>query len=254
VRVRVASFNVRTGLGLDWCRSWPFRRQAVAATLTALDADIVGLQEVHRFQRRWLLGRLPAYDAAGLGRGPRGGGEACPVLTRRGAVRVLDCQTRWYGDAPDTAGTRLVGARSPRVATVCRLAGLADTTAAVEIHVINTHLDEANHENRMRSARQLAGWVDRSVPAIVLGDLNATPDDPVVQALADGAGLGLALPPSDAGGTVHHFTGRTDGRRLDHILVSAHWTVVRAWVDTAGHSGGPASDHWPVAADLELSG
>jgi endonuclease/exonuclease/phosphatase family metal-dependent hydrolase len=84
---------------------------------------------------------------------------------------------------------------------------------------------------------------------MVMGDLNEGLDGPAVTALASATGLRNAVPAS-AGGSNHEFTGRTDGRRLDHLLVPPTWAVRAAAVDHRPVDGRLASDHWPVVADV----
>lgn len=243
--LRVATFNIRNGLGLDGWNIWPLRRRATADAIASLDADVVGLQEVYGFQRRFLVKRLGAYSAEWSGRRDGRKGEACPVLVRTARVSAVAARSRWFADEPDVPGGRLAGASFPRLATICRL-----RVDGVEIEVANTHLDEAVAENRLRSVMLLLDWLDPTVPRVVLGDLNAEPDDTVLQKMHD-AGLHQALP-AGAGGTNHDFTGRTDGRRIDHILVSDDFRVERAEIVTVRPGGRLPSDHWPVVADLRL--
>jgi endonuclease/exonuclease/phosphatase family metal-dependent hydrolase len=250
-RLRVASFNVRNGWAFDWGRSWPFRRRALAATLEALDADVAGLQEAYAFQLRFLGRAVPGYRVGGEGRDGGQRGEHCPVLVRSAVARIVAARTRWYGEAPEAAGTRLPGARFPRIATTCRIELLA---GGGHLDVTSTHLDERCDAHRRRSAAQLVGWLDPSVPNVVTGDFNAGPDSPVVAPLLE-AGFRHALPPGP-GGTVHRFTGRVDGRRIDHVLVRGPLEVVAAGVVTGADCvpARRASDHWPVVADLRLTG
>ncbi len=247
IELRVVSFNIRNGRAIDGRQSWPFRRRSTAMAIARLDADAIGLQEVLGFQLQWLRSQLPAYEAVGAGRSRGQRGERCPVLTHRAGVRLLDSCTRWYGDQPDRPGSRLAGAPFPRVATMCRL----ELEAGAVIQLTNTHLDARSSDHRQQSAEQLRSWLDPELPQIVVGDLNAKPDDPVLRTLAE-AGLIQALP-AHAGGTAHSFTGRADGRRVDHILASRHFEVTAAGV--ADHwGGGPLpSDHWPVVATLRLT-
>ncbi len=246
--VRVASFNIRNGLAFDGWNSWPFRRRATARTIEDLDADIVGLQEVYGFQLRWLQRQLPRYTVvAGQGRNGGGRGEMCPLLVRPSAAKVSHATTRWYGDSPEAPASRLPGASSPRIAT---LANLRLEPSGVAVQVLSTHFDEAIATNRVRSARQVLDWLDRSTPHIVLGDLNGTPDDGAVEVLLRG-GLESALRPED-GGTAHRFTGRRDGRQIDYVLFSKHWDVRSPTVDVPHRIRRLPSDHWPVVADLDL--
>ncbi|MGH9280707.1 MAG: endonuclease/exonuclease/phosphatase family protein, partial [Acidimicrobiales bacterium] len=175
---------MRNSRALDGRHSWPLRRRSTAEVLQRLDADIVGLLEVYAGALRYLLRSLREYEAVGAGRGRRGGGERCPVLVRSSRFRVLDASTRWFGTTPDAPGTRLPGARSPRVATVVRLHAL---------DVANTHLDERLRENRRASLTQLAGWVEPDHPTIVMGDFNTTPDDDAAFAVVRASGLRPAL-------------------------------------------------------------
>ncbi|HET9444095.1 MAG TPA: endonuclease/exonuclease/phosphatase family protein [Acidimicrobiales bacterium] len=247
--LRVATFNIRNGRALDGWNSWPFRRRAVADTIANLDADLLGLQEVFAFQLRWLRGRLPGYLDVGAGRGVRGG-ERCPVLFRAGRARLLDHRTRWFGEEPDHPGSRLPGARFPRIATVCRLELVP---GGRHLQLACTHLDERAERRRIRSAEQLAGWLDPDLPRIVVGDLNAEPGSPVLAEL-ESAGLRPALPADAPGGTSHRFSGSREGRRIDHVLVSGHFEVVAASVAHAVVGERLPSDHWPVVAELRLTG
>ena len=244
--LRVATFNIRNGRALDGLvRSWPFRRRAVVAAIAALDADVVGLQEVYRFQLRSLLRGLPRCASVGEGRSVRRRGEHVPLLVDRGRVRVVEQTTRWFGDEPDRPGTRLPGARFPRIATLAVL-----EVGGTRLQVVGTHLDARSPQHRARSVEQLVSWLDPTVPRVVLGDLNAGPDAPELRPLLD-AGLREALP-ADAGGTNHDFTGRTDGARLDHVLVSPEVEVLAAEIAHPGRGGRLPSDHWPVVADLRV--
>lgn len=98
--VRVATFNIRNGRAMDLMNSWPLRRHATAAAIAELGADIVGLQEVFEFQRRYLDQRLGAYRWFGQGRDGARAGEQCPIGVSGTSLTVLDDRTRWYGDRP----------------------------------------------------------------------------------------------------------------------------------------------------------
>ncbi|WP_162605329.1 endonuclease/exonuclease/phosphatase family protein [Jiangella ureilytica] len=244
--LRVATFNIRNGLALDWLNSWWFRRGAAVTAIRSLGADVLGLQEVYEFQRGYLVRKLPGLRWHGQGRGGGRSGEQCPVAVSGGFLTVLEHRTRWYGETPDVPGTRLPDASFPRVATLLRL---RDQRTTREFAVVNTHLDERHPANRAASVRQLVGWLDPAVPAVVMGDFNAVPDDGDVMGPLLEAGF---RPAPVTGGTVHRFTGTATGRRIDHILAGPQWTIEEAGVERGRPDGKLPSDHWPVRATLRL--
>jgi endonuclease/exonuclease/phosphatase family metal-dependent hydrolase len=247
-RLRVATFNIRNGLGLDGGNAWPFRRATTGRTIAALEADVIALQEAYAFQQRYLERSLSRYHYLGAGRSDGTKGERCPVMVDASFAEVIDVDHVWFGPTPSRPGSKLPGANFPRLASI---ATLELTEARQRIVVTSTHLDESSAERRRVSSEQLVAALDPAVPQIVMGDLNADPGSDVLAVYED---WGLTLvEPDGTTGTEHRFTGRTDGRRIDHILVSRHFDVVDARVFTARLGRPLASDHFPVCAVLDLA-
>lgn len=245
--LRVASFNIRNGRALDGRHLWPLRRHATRTAIAALDADVVCLQEVYRFQRRYLLKRLPGYAAEGQGRAGANRGEQCPILFRPERVEVESTTTRWFGPDPDRPGARMPGASFPRIAT---MAVLREVASGTRFGIANLHLDERRSELRVESILMVTAWLTPGVPWLIVGDLNDTPAGPALEAAAQ-QGFASALP-DDAPGTSHGFSGGVDGPRIDHILVSEGWEVMASGVRAGPDKRPFPSDHWPVFADLRL--
>lgn len=247
------SFNLRHGFGRDGRHSWPLRRRAAADTLDALHAELIGLQEMHGFQQRYLLRRLPGYAAVGAGRDDgRGRGERCAVLYRPARLRLDSWTVRWLSDTPAVPGSRSWGNAITRIVTLCRF---TDLSGGRRFGVADTHWDGASAASRLRSAEAILGRLDPGLPWIVLGDLNATAADPAVKALVAGglrdtmAHLGVRGP---GAGTHHRWDGAGDGTRIDYVLVTPEWEVLDARVVQRAGARGLPSDHWPVAATLRL--
>ncbi len=248
MHVRVATWNIRSGLSFDRRSFWWWRRPRVRDVLADLGPDVVGAQEVFAFQRRWLLRRCHpdgCWGAVGSGRGRGGRGEAAPVLWRTDRLEVTGATTRWFGEQPERSGTRAADADAPRIATWVDLdADERDSS----FRVVNTHF--ASHSDRARhaAAAQLVAELTAAPerPTIVVGDFNATLGDAELAPLLT-HGLRSVLP-DGAGPTATAFE-REPGRRLDHVLVSPEWEVVSGQVWSAA---GTASDHYPVVADLRL--
>jgi endonuclease/exonuclease/phosphatase family metal-dependent hydrolase len=182
----------------------------------------------------------------GDGRSRRRRGEHTSVIVRAPGAEVVNAATRWFGASPDVPGTRISGAGFPRIATTALVQLRNDRV----VSVTSTHFDEHSDERRIASASQLVSWLaDDDTPQVVLGDLNATPRSAVLAQFADAGFTRVDTGPS---GTTHHFTGRTDGRTIDHILVRGDLAVVAAGVSHERPGGRLPSDHWPVWADLDL--
>jgi endonuclease/exonuclease/phosphatase family metal-dependent hydrolase/membrane-associated phospholipid phosphatase len=247
--LRVATFNIRNGWALDWGHVWWLRRRSTAATIDALDADVAALQEVYPFQRRWLERAVPGRSWVGAGRTDGlGRGEQCPITWRPGILALEAWEVRWFSERPDQAGSRFPGARAPRIAVLARF---RDRRSGWPFGVVNTHFDAHDRGLRVRSARMLLDWLatdDR--PWIVLGDLNGELGGPTLDVLERGGYR--SVDPDDERGTAHQFTGRIDGRRIDHVLVGSGWSVRSSAVPTHRPGRTLPSDHWPVVADVEL--
>lgn len=240
--MRFATFNIRTGLGFDLGHSWPFRRASTVDAIFGLEADVVGLQEVREFQRRYLDSQIP--DLRWFGEGREGGlsGEQCPVVLASSALDIISSRTQWYGSSPLTKG-RLPDASAPRVATLVRLR----THDGVDIDAVNTHLDERHSVNRETSVRQLVDWMIPDTPTVVMGDFNAEPGDAALGPLL-AAGYQLV---AVEGPTAHGFVG-VGGTTIDHIFVSRHWAIEGSGVVREFPRGRLPSDHWPVWVDARL--
>lgn len=250
--MRVATYNIRNMVALDWASLWWRRRARLRVEVAQLDVDVLAMQEAYPWQIRWLAEhalQTPEWEVTGVGRNVGGRGEGVPLWHRAGTLRRLSDQTRWFGPTPDIPGSRIVGAQFPRIATIAHYALVADES---RITVVNLHLDSASEENRAASIQQVTDWIALeagTTPMIVLGDFNAPMSEPGFSILHE-VGMTSALP-DDAGPTSNGFgRGSENQMQIDHVFVSPHFEVTHAEVRT---SAGYASDHYPVVVDLSLT-
>ena len=249
-QLRVATFNIRNSSAPDGDNAWPVRREATVSAIKALDAEVVGLQEVLPDQLDYLRDQFAGWQLVGAGRDDGvHAGEHSVVLIRPGDWQVESDETRWLSAEPSTPGSVGWDAHLTRIATLVRLTH-ADGT---RVGVANTHYDHAGEIARVESSRLLAQWIaeEPTLHWILMGDLNATPDSAPLKALT-AAGLLDAVPATEGGSEHGDFTGATDLDRIDHILTDDSWRVVDAHVSHYRPDGRLPSDHWPVVATLEL--
>lgn len=259
--LRAMTFNIRLDIASDGANAWPQRKAMVAALIAREAPDVLGMQEVLLHQKRDLEAALPSYEMIGAARDDgREAGEFSPLAWRRDRFEMLRSGTFWLSPAPAVPGKGW-DAALPRIAT---WAVLRDRGTGVRLRVLNAHFDHVGREARLNSAAIIARWVaegaDSALPAIVLGDLNADPESEPYRRLAGDsaanlrdARLATRTPPYGPPGTFTGFDiGKAPTLPIDHILVTAAFTIDRNAVITQHWGGRLPSDHYPVVADLRL--
>jgi endonuclease/exonuclease/phosphatase family metal-dependent hydrolase len=233
-RVAVLSYNIHAGIGVDGKHDIA----RIAGVIRGVTPDLVSLQEVDRRTKRSAgrdlaeeLARATGLQAAFGKAMDYAGGEYGVAALARGKIVTAD-----------THGIEPSPGQEPRV--------ILDVTAEVPscgaVRLLATHFDNRTAADRMRGAR-LANTLARAaaLPALLAGDLNATPEAEEIRELAAewsvaGAGLNLLTIPV-----------AEPSRQIDYILFrpARRWRVVEAKVLDER----VASDHRPVFAVLELT-
>lgn len=257
--LRVGTFNVRFASSNDGEHLWERRRERLAALLRSWEPDVLGLQEPLRSQIDDILQALPEYAHAGVGRDDGvAAGEFCPIFYRRSRFRLLESGTFWLSEEPEQPGSMGWGARHARI---CTWGHLAEQGSEAAFYLYNVHLD---HEAQEARESGLALVLERirqrpaADPVILTGDFNAGPDNPAVIRVQQPASpvsrsALSAADSADAGaGTFHGFTGQAMKSPIDYIFVSPEWRVLEGAVMRGDGLRPFVSDHFPVAATLEL--
>jgi len=261
--LRVMTFNIRHDEPADRDNAWPGRRDKVAGTIAFFRADVAGLQEVLAPQLRDLERLLPGYGWVGAGRDDgRQAGEFNPVLYLKSRFRVIDSSTFWLSETPDRPSRGWDGA-CPRVVTWARL---MDTRTGSEFTAFNTHFDHVGPRARAESARLLlarAAAIGGDHPAIVTGDFNCGREEEPYRILVSGSGPAPVFedardlsrqPPYGSSYSFNGFsTAVPRGGPIDHIFVRGVSSVLRCGVISDFWDGRPASDHFPVFAEVRLA-
>ncbi|MEO7720093.1 MAG: endonuclease/exonuclease/phosphatase family protein [Capsulimonas sp.] len=225
--LRIATYNIRGGLGMDDVRSLP----RIAEVLHTLEADIVCLQEVHQ--------NLPW---SGLANQPR------RLKHLLGSEVVFQRNlSLWFGGFGNAIVTKapvlhvkrhaLPGGREPRGCLEVRL-----QTNLGELKVLSTHLGLSDGERR-RQVMRLAEIVNADrTPVVLCGDFNEGPDAGNLQFLLEQTGL------RDAGvGGDFTYSSDAPRARIDFVLLSETLSEDGLWVAPS-----IASDHYPVISNIKL--
>lgn len=261
-RLRVMTYNIRFDNPADGVHAWPNRKELVASVIRFHKADIIGVQEALEHQIQDLMELLPGYDWVGVGRNEDEGGEFSAILYRSSVVTVKAAQTFWLSESPDEPGSQSWDSSLPRIAT---WAHFVTSSEERELFVLNTHFDHRGEQARLESAHLIKEQTSRlanGLPVIVMGDLNATSEQPPLALLSDTPlpdgrslhdGFVHSLQPHH--GPASTWTGFTKieaDRRIDYIFASEDLPINYHAILTDKLEDRYPSDHLPVLVEVGL--
>ena len=254
----VMTFNIRTAAGRDGDNAWPNRRELVVETIRGVDPHILGLQEALGEQIEFLEEELPEYRWLGVDRGLNGGrglSEATPLFYRYRDLIPIESGTFWLSGDPDRPSRRR---RVGRIVTWARFHHLETRR---QIYVFNTHFTLRRGPRQVESARRINARISElpsGSPVIVMGDFNAVAESSDTWDAATSEGLRdawtIAGERSGPALTSNGFGPPPEGRegRIDWFLVGGPVQVPSIRTVVHSSEGRYPSDHYPVAARLEI--
>jgi endonuclease/exonuclease/phosphatase family metal-dependent hydrolase len=215
--VRFVTYNIHHGQGVDGL----FSPRRIARVLAALNADVIGLNEVLKLSRRLdqatiigdVLGMSHAYAEThrysfwGAGNG----------ILSRGQIEAVD-------------GFDLPGGMERRECLICTI-----ELDGVRFRFATAHL-ALNRDARARSIEILVSDLPQDLPLVLAGDFNAP--------MSDIEPLRARFTVVDAPPTFPSFK---PSKPLDVMAFSEHWRATNVLVATS-----IASDHRPLVVDLEI--
>ncbi len=219
--LRIALANVHYGFDVEG------RQQALAvgALFAGLEPDIIALNEI---DRGWLITGAPdllATYAAATGMTAVFAPASDEVWGNALLTRLPVIEVR---------RDRLPRGRDPLVRSA--LTVVVELPDGSPLGVVVTHLSNVDRmgDTRLPQAQAVAAIVarlmERGIPVVVAGDLNARPEDPELQAL-EGLGLIRSLPPSRP--TFPDVAARV---QIDHVLAPPTFVVEQAGTLATGRS------------------
>ena len=259
-KLRVMTYNIRFDNPADGVHAWPNRKELVASVIRFHKVDIIGVQEALEHQIQDVIDLLPGYDWVGVGRDEDGGGEFSAILYRSSVVAVKAAQTFWLSETPEEPGSKSWDSSLPRIATWAHFVTSSDGR---ELFVLNTHFDHRGEQARLESARLIKEQVSKlayGLPVIVMGDLNATSEQPPLVLLSDTPlsdgrslhdGFDHSIQPHH--GPASTWTGFTKieaERRIDYIFASEDLPIHYHAILTDKLEDRYPSDHLPVLVEL----
>lgn len=254
--LKVMTFNVRFDNPQDGPNAWPLRKELVVKTILEESPDLLGTQECTISQLQYLMENLKGYAACVPPRqvddDPRV--QMPTIFFRKERLNPLECGEFWLSETPKIYRSKSWEAAFPRLFTYGKF---LEPSTGRKLWFANTHLDHVSAKARLMAAQMIWAWLMRKrLPLVLVGDFNEEAGGDVHGILTGskgklqdvwrkGGGAGKPEP-----STIHHFTGKGEGGRIDWILASGHFEVLESRL--VERKEGFPSDHFPCVALLQL--
>lgn len=263
--LRLASYNVHYIVTFQaegpWSiGDWGRRKVPLDLAFKAIDADVIGFQEMESFGGSssssqnltldWLLENNRGYGAAAVG-DPRIFPSTQPILYRTHRLKPLDQGWFFFSETPDVIYSRTFNGSFPAFAS---WAEFEDLETGAAFRVVNLHTDFRSRSNRLQSmelvAERIEPWIDAGETVFVIGDFNARSGARTLQIVEE---KGVTFPKVQ-GSTYHLNRGLNLFGAIDHIGIAGDAEPVgEPIVLRQKFDGEWPTDHYPVILDVKLS-
>lgn len=255
-RLGLMTFNIRLGTVDDGPNHWKLRREMVFGVIREHGPDLVGMQEVVRFQLDELLAALPNYEGFGAGREDgQTKGEYSPILYRKDRLKLLESGTFWLSETPEVPGSKSWDTACTRVCTWGRF---RENRTGRTLYFFNTHLDHKSQPAREKGIALVLQRIEERPhkdPVFLTGDFNAGENNAAIKLVKKFKHLRdsyrVAHPDEKEVGTFNGWKGKSDGDKIDYIFVPRGVNVVSAEILHENRDGRYPSDHFPLMTIVE---
>lgn len=264
--ITIMTLNIRYDEPADGPNRWDARKEMVRDLILRVAPDFVGTQEVLERQSVYLREQLPEYASLGRSRevDPKSG-EACLIFYRTGQWRLdpNDQGFFWLSETPETPGSGSWNTTYPRIVVWGRF---LDKKTGQAVYVFNTHLDHKSEPAKQNGAKLIAKRIaerKHNDPVFLTGDFNSEESSVGIRYLTGQAAdtpvklvdtFRAIHPDTKEVGTFHGFKGKTEGGKIDYILVSPGLKVLAAEILRDNKNGRYPTDHFPVMTKVRLEG
>lgn len=259
--IKWATFNIRLDTPYDSLNNWEYRKDSVASFIRNQDLDIVGMQEVLHNQLVDLKTRLPEYAEIGVGREDgKTKGEYAPIFFKKDRFEVLDNNTFWLSQYPDSIGFIGWDGACTRIATWAKM---KDKQNGKIFMAINTHFDHVGTEARRKGALLIIEKIKEIVgdqPAVLTGDFNVNDSSEAYNTLTTNSFVlkdahKEAQTKEGVDYTFHNF-GRIEPsscEKIDFIFITPNIKVSNSYIpEEAKQEGKFLSDHNPEVVQISF--
>ncbi len=254
---KIMTYNIRLDVVSDGKNAWKFRKDAMINQINEIRPDVFGIQEGLSHQVKYLKYNLKNYDYVGQARdGKKDNEEYSAVFYNVNKYNILYDNTIWLSETPNKVSKGWDAAHK-RIATYAQI---EDKKSGKKFWVFNTHLDHKGTKARAEGIKVILNEIDKvndkHETVILMGDLNESSDNPLINSLNDrfiDGSTKLVTSNYEPIGTFNSFDPKsTMSRRIDYIFTSKNVLIESYMVNRTPSNGRFVSDHFPVIVDMEF--
>ena len=252
----IISYNIRYDNDWDIENSWKIRRNKVSQILVQYSPSIIGIQEGLLNQVQYIDSSLIDYDYVGVGRDDgKKKGEFCAIYFDTTRYVLLKNSTFWLSETPDTISVGWDAA----LERICTYGLFKDRITKKEFWVFNTHFDHIGVVAREKSSELILKRIDKinrqSLPVVLMGDFNSTPNSPPVKELKTELNDALKISLEKLQGPRGTFNGFNEDlpieKRIDYIFTNDLKVLSYTHINDRLNNNRHISDHLPVMIKIQ---
>ena len=183
--ISLITYNIRLDIESDGINKWDNRKEGLISLIKEENPDVLGIQEGLPNQIKYLSKQLEDYNMIGEGRDGGDNGEYSAIYYKSEKLRLEKAETFWLSETPDIPSIGWDAALN-RIATfgVFRIINSNEN-----LIVYNSHFDHIGTQARENSVSVILNhikdndFINNAI--IVMGDLNAEPNDAPIKLLAE---------------------------------------------------------------------
>lgn len=257
-KLSILTYNIRLNIESDGENAWPYRRDFLINQIKFYEPDIFGIQEGLPEQVAYMDEQLNTYNYVGIGRDGKSGGEYTAIFYKKDRFDIIDENTFWLSDRPDTVSMGWDAA----CRRICTYAHFMDNSSKQKLWVFNTHLDHKGIIARIESVKLISQKIEEfntdEELVLLTGDFNDTPNSELIKLTEQNFTNSEKICKQPSFGTCGTFNGfdfhNPVTRKIDYIFVkneSACVVLKQAVLSDSKDCKYP-SDHLPVYAELRF--
>ena len=252
----IISYNIRYDNNWDIENSWKIRRNKISQILVQYSPSIIGIQEGLLNQVQYIDSSLIDYDYVGVGRDDgKKKGEFCAIYFDSTRYVLLKNSTFWLSETPDTISVGWDAA----LERICTYGLFKDRITKEEFWVFNTHFDHIGVVAREKSSELILKRIDKinrqSLPVVLMGDFNSTPNSPPVKELKTELSDALKISLEKLQGPRGTFNGFNEDlpieKRIDYIFTNDLKVLSYTHINDRLNNNRHISDHLPVMIKIQ---